>query len=132
MPGNTTSCNCNAEVIDLTADSDDEQIEAPRNNSGNFRRRNHRSRQTRKSNEIEVTKATLQTSCTVCLKKFEAIKSEGGQIVATDPCGHIFCRACISMTIRTRTKYFRDGTKFIHCPTCRMKLFLPPSILIHL
>ena len=135
MPGNTCTCTCkcNAGVIDLTGGSDDERIESSRNNSGGLRRPNQQSRQARKSNDIEITKATIQTSCTVCLKKFETIKSEGDRLMTTARCGHIFCRSCLLMTIRTRTKYCSDGKKFIHCPTCRMQLLLPlMCVTIHL
>ena len=120
MPGNTCtcSCKCKADVIDLTTDSDEEPIESSRNNSEDNRRRNYQSRPTRKSNDIEVTKATLQTSCTVCLQKFEKIKTEGGRLVAI-PCGHIFCWACIRMTYRTRGKRGTNGKAYIQCPNCR-------------
>ena len=125
MPGNTCTCTCkcNADVIDLTADSDEEPIESSRNNSEDIRRRNHQSRRTRKSNDIEVTKATLQTSCTICLRKFEKIKTEGGRLVALFGCGHIFCLACIEMTIRTRAKRDTNGEGYIACPNCRRKSY---------
>ena len=120
MAGNTT---CNANVIDLTGGSDDERIESARNNSGGMRRPHQQSRQARKSNDIEVINATIQMSCKVCLKKFETIKSEGANdLLATIPCGHIFCRSCILMLIKTRTKYLQDGTKYINCPTCSGQL----------
>ena len=120
MPGNTCTCTCkcNAGVVDLTGGSDDERIKSSRNNSGGLRRPNKQSRQAGKFNDIEITKATIQTSCTVCLKKFETIKSEGGRLMATVPCGHIFCRSCLLMTLKTRTKYLQDGTKYMNCPTC--------------
>ena len=126
MPGNacTCICKCNASVIDLPADSDEEPIESSRNNSGyNLRKRNQQSRQARKSSDIEVTKATLQTTCTVCLQKFEKIKTEGGRLAATIPCGHIFCSACIKMTCRTRLKRDTNGKAFVHCPNCRTKTY---------
>ena len=124
MPGNTCTCTCkcNADVIDLTADSDEEPIESSRNNSEDIRRRNHQSRRSRKSNDIEVTKATLQTSCTICLRKFEKIKTEGGHLVALQ-CGHVFCLACIEMTARTRGKRKTNGKTYIHCPNCRTKSY---------
>ena len=121
MPGNTCTCNCkcNADVIDLTADSDEEPIESSRNYSGyNLRKRNQQSRQARKSSDIEVTKATIQNSCPVCLKKFESIKSEGGRLQVLMECGHVICFTCLKMIEKTRAKTLFNGLEYIHCPTC--------------
>ena len=122
MTGNTTSCTCNA-VIDLTGDSDDERIESSRNNSG-YRRR----RQTRTSDDIVVTQATIQTSCPVCLKKFTTIKAAGGHFFVTE-CGHLFCMACINMVIGSYRKKRKD---YIKCPTCRARVFDGQFYEVHL
>ena len=114
MTGNTTSRTCNA-VIDLTGDSDDERIESSRNNSGNLRRR-----QNRTSDDIVVTEATIQSSCPVCLKKFTTIKAAGGHFLVTK-CGHLFCMACINMAIKRNNETKRKD--YIHCPTCRTRIF---------
>ena len=122
MPGNTCTCNCkcNADVIDLTADSDEEPIESSRNYSGyNLRKRNQQSRQARKSSDIEVTKATIQNSCPVCLKKFESIKSEGGRLQVLIQCGHVICFTCLKMMEKTRAKSLPNGLRYLDCPTCR-------------
>ena len=121
MTGNTTSCACNA-VIDLTGDSDDERIESSRNNSG-YRRR----RQTRTSDDIVVTQATIQTSCPVCLKKFTTIKAAGGYFFVTK-CGHLFCMACINMIAISR----RWREKYIHCPTCCTPVYKEQFHQVHL
>ena len=122
MTGNTTSCTCNA-VIDLTGDSDDERIESSRNDSGD-----HRRRQTRTSDDIVVTQATIQTSCPVCLKKFTAIKTAGGHFFVTK-CGHLFCLACINMVIGSSLKKRKD---YIQCPTCRTRVFDGQFNVVHL
>ena len=124
MTGNTTSCTCNA-VIDLTGDSDDEQIESSRNNSGYRRRR----RQTRTSDDIVVTQATIQTSCPVCVKNFTAIKTAGGYFLVTK-CGHLFCMACINMLIKRNNETKRKN--YIHCPTCRTRIFDGQGYQVHL
>ena len=113
MTGNTTSCACNA-GIDLTGDSDDERIESSRNNSGNLRRR-----QTRTSDDIVVTQATIQTSCPVCLKTFDTINTAGGYFFVTK-CGHLFCMACINMIAKRYKELKRKN--YIHYPTCRTQL----------
>ena len=123
MAGNTTSCTCNA-VIDLTGDSDDERIESSRNNSRNLRRR-----QTRTSDDIVVTQATIQTSCPVCLKKFTTIKTAGGYFYVTK-CGHLFCMACLKMVMERNKETKRKN--YIRCPTCRTRIFNGQYYQVHL
>ena len=119
MPGNT--CKCNAGVIDLTGGSDDERIESSRNNSGGLRRPNKQSRQAGKFNDIEITKATIQTSCTVCLKKFETRVRNHDKNLVVRSCT-ISCTTKLAV-VHDRARIVRDknrarqkscATKIVH------------------
>ena len=91
MPGNTGTCNA---VIDLTGDADSEVVETSRYRALRRVKNNVNSKpksgQSKKDDELVVTKATIQNSCPVCLRAFEKIKSAGDNFYATR-CGHIFC-----------------------------------------
>ncbi|CAG5102569.1 Oidioi.mRNA.OKI2018_I69.chr1.g363.t1.cds [Oikopleura dioica] len=47
-------------------------------------------------------------SCSVCMRKYDGKEVKRHTI----KCGHIFCRACLDKTIKTRAE---------SCPTCRKK-----------
>ena len=131
MSGNTRTSNA---VIDLTIDSDCETIEAPRHVRGpTTRSQTRRALQSQESNakrsgnptktndNMVVTKTTIQSSCPVCLRKLEKIKSEDGLFCVTS-CGHLFCIECINMVIETRRKIAENGKRYIKCPTCGKEL----------
>ena len=136
MTGNTQQLNA---VIDLTGgDSASETVETSR---GNHVRRPATRSQTRqralqslhknartpqnsrsnKSDEIMISKATIQSACPVCLRTLEKIKSKRGRFVVTS-CGHLFCVSCINMIVKQRRKRDKNDKKYINCPTCRIQV----------
>jgi len=56
----------------------------------------------------EKTDVGVLQLCEICFHQFEEIKAVGGQIMST-PCGHVFCRNCITRSLGRR----------LECPHCR-------------
>ena len=134
MSGNTRTCNA---VIDLTGDSASETVETSRGNhvrrpttrsqtralrSLDNNARTLRNSQSNKSDEIKISKTTIQSACPVCLRTLEKIKSNNGRFVVTS-CGHLFCASCIDMIAEQGgRKIAENGKKYTKCPTCRKKV----------
>lgn len=49
----------------------------------------------------------IARDCDICKRSFKRVMAEGEEIHST-PCGHIFCKCCIELTLQARPK----------CPIC--------------
>uniref|UniRef100_H2YHZ9 RING-type domain-containing protein n=1 Tax=Ciona savignyi TaxID=51511 RepID=H2YHZ9_CIOSA len=121
---------CNTEVVDLTSadrSSSSRRTATERANTPRHRTQPHSRRVARPQPSAAVAQAMAppqpleeprdqfqslpEVHCPVCLESIKTILRQGNELNST-VCGHVFCRNCITLAIRSSHK----------CPTCRRKL----------